>query len=189
MTSVRSKSLRERPILTACVGKGEHKANEHVKLNPNGRIPSALSHQNRTGNDADEQTALVDHKNGDFVVWESNAIILYLVDKYDQGNKISAGEGAEKYQQLMWLFFQSSGQGPYFGQGAWFKLFHSEQLPSAQERYYKEILRVFGVLEDALQRNGSGWLVGNKRTIADISFIPWDNFATAVIVKDFNSTA
>ena len=132
---------------------------------------------------------MVDHKNGDFVVWESNAIILYLVDKYDQGNKISAGEGAEKYQQLMWLFFQSSGQGPYFGQGAWFKLFHSEQLPSAQERYYKEILRVFGVLEDALQRNGSGWLVGNKRTIADISFIPWDNFATAVIVKDFNSTA
>jgi glutathione S-transferase len=44
--------------------KGEQKGAEFVKLNPNGRIP-----------------ALVDHKNGDFVVWESKAIMKYLVAK------------------------------------------------------------------------------------------------------------
>ena len=40
---------------------GEHKRPEFMKLNPNGRIP-----------------ALVDHQNGDFAIWESNAIIRYL---------------------------------------------------------------------------------------------------------------
>lgn len=32
--------------------KGEHKAPEHTKYNPNGRIPT-----------------LIDHKNGDYVLW------------------------------------------------------------------------------------------------------------------------
>ena len=41
--------------------KKQHKAPEFTKYNPNGRIP-----------------ALIDHQNGDFVIWESSAIVLYL---------------------------------------------------------------------------------------------------------------
>lgn len=37
------------------------------------------------------------------------------------------------------------------------------------ERYQKEILRVFGVLESVLSKQE--WLVGGKCTIADLSFI------------------
>jgi glutathione S-transferase len=58
---------------------------------------------------------------------------------------------------------------PYFGQLAWFNLFHPEKVPSAVDRYQKEILRVFGVLESVLSKQK--WLVGDKMTIADISFI------------------
>jgi glutathione S-transferase len=56
---------------------------------------------------------------------------------------------------------------------------HSEKLPSAIERYTKEVNRVTGVLEGhlATQKASSGndeaWLVGNKFSFADLSFIPW----------------
>lgn len=64
---------------------------------------------------------------------------------------------------------------PYFGQLAWFRLRLLDELPSASERYEKETLRVLGVLESVLSKQE--WLVGGKATIADISFIPWNNVA------------
>jgi glutathione S-transferase len=71
------------------------------------------------------------------------------------------------------------GQGPYFGQAVWFTKFHSEQLESAKERYYAEIKRVTSVLEDHLKKQEKGtdgpWLVGNKYSYADLSFVPWHN--------------
>lgn len=77
--------------------KKEQKAPEHTRYNPNGRIPT-----------------LIDHRNGDFVIWESNAILLYLVDKYDKEHKISVTDEKDKYAMLQWLFFQASGQGCVF---------------------------------------------------------------------------
>ncbi|OJT15254.1 Glutathione S-transferase 2 [Trametes pubescens] len=135
--------------------KGEQKEPEHTKYNPNGRIPT-----------------LIDHGNNDFVVWESNAIITYLVDKYDPEGKLSMKTLEDKTTQLQWLMFQASGQGPYFGQALWFLRQHSEKIPSAIERYQKEVLRIFGVLESVLAKQE--WLVGGKCTVADLSFIPWN---------------
>ncbi|KAK7693098.1 hypothetical protein QCA50_002664 [Cerrena zonata] len=80
---------------------GDQKKPDHVKLNPNGRIPT-----------------IIDHKNNDFVLWESNAILQYIVDKYDTEKKLAVTEEGDKYKLLQWLFFQSSGQGPYYGQGS-----------------------------------------------------------------------
>ena len=74
--------------------KGEHKAPEFTQYNPNGRIP-----------------ALIDHKNGDFVVWESNAILLYLVERYDKAGGLSVAGEKEHAEVVQWLFFQASGQG------------------------------------------------------------------------------
>lgn len=61
----------------------------------------------------------------------------------------------------------SARRRPYFGQAAWFKLFHPEKIPSAIERYEKEILRVLQVLESVLATKE--WLNGGKATIADIA--------------------
>ena len=77
--------------------------------------------------------------------------------------------GDEKYTQLQYLFYQASGQGPYFGQAAWFSWLHPEKVPSAIERYQNEIKRVWGVLESILSKQE--WLVGGKPTVADFSFI------------------
>lgn len=123
---------------------------------------------------------------------ESDAILLYLVEKYDKEHKLSVADVNEKFKLIQWLFFQASGQGyvscpfpllscfsltafwgcrPYFGQAVWFMKYHQEKLPSAIERYQKEILRVLGVLESVLSKQE--WLVGGKLTVADISFITY----------------
>ncbi|RPD81647.1 glutathione S-transferase C-terminal-like protein [Lentinus tigrinus ALCF2SS1-7] len=146
---------------------GEHKRPPFTDINPNGRIP-----------------ALIDHRNGDFTVWESGAIILYLVDKYDTEKRISVADEKERYHLIQWLFFQASGQGPYFGQAIWFMRYHSEKVPSAVERYQKEILRIFSVLDGVLAKAPGGWLVGGKLTVADLSFIPWNNGAIKFVLAD-----
>ena len=49
--------------------------------------------------------------------------------------------------------------------------YHSEHIPSAIERYQKEVLRVLGVLDGVLSKRE--WLVGDKCTIADLSFVSY----------------
>jgi glutathione S-transferase len=61
--------------------------------------------------------------------------------------------------------------GPYYGQAAWFTKIHPEKIPSAIERYRKEVVRVVGVIDRGLE--GKEYLVGNKCTYADLSFLTW----------------
>ena len=66
----------------------------------------------------------------------------------------------------------NDASSPYFGQCGYFKVVNpSPHFPQVIERYQKEIIRVLGVLEDVLSKKK--WLVGDKCTIADISFIPY----------------
>jgi len=75
-----------------------------------------------------------------------------------------------------------SGQGPYYGQAAWFTHFHHEKLPSARERYVKEMKRVMGVLNSALE--GKSYLVGDKCTYADLSFLSWTWMQSFILQDD-----
>jgi len=139
-------------------GKGEQKSAEFTQLSPNQRIPT-----------------IIDHDNGDFVLWESNAIMNYLVDRYDKDNTIHYPAGTdESYSIDQWITFQASGQGPYFGEAAYYMMYHSIKLPTAIDRYQKEIIRVISVLDGVLANNR--YLVGDKPTIADFSFAPCNLF-------------
>lgn len=53
-----------------------------------------------------------------------------------------------------------------------FNVLHHEKLPSAIDRYAKEVHRVLGVLDTILE--GKEWLVGDKCTFADLAFLPWN---------------
>lgn len=150
--------------------KNEQKGPDFLKINPNGRIPALVDHSDNT------------------TVWESKAILLYLVEKYDTSHSISVTDAAEKIETLTYLFFQASGQGPYFGQAAHFKMFAPEKVPYAIKRYEDETKRVLSVLEDILATKPSGWLVGDKVTIADLSFITWNNFGLAALVPEGTDT-
>ena len=63
---------------------------------------------------------MVDHKRNDFVVWESGAILLYLVKHYDSEYKLWSKDDNEQSNILEWIFFQVSGYGPYIGQAFWY---------------------------------------------------------------------
>lgn len=150
---------------------------EYIAINPNGRLPA------------------IRDPNTNITLWESGAIVDYLIERYDSERRLSFPPGtAESYHAKQWLFFQVSGQGPYYGQAAWFKKYHSEQLPSAIERYAKEVNRISGVLDGHLaQQKGISedssdsdglWLVGNKFSYADAAFIMYQKVIGMILTKD-----
>ncbi|RYP46439.1 hypothetical protein DL768_007351 [Monosporascus sp. mg162] len=138
------------------------KSEPFINLNPNGRAPA----------DIDKRAAIKD-PNTDLVLWESGAIISYLVEQYDTEHVISYETLKEKQHCNQWLHFQMSGQGPYFGQAGWSTVLNHEKLPSAIERYRGEVKRILGVLEKRLE--GRQWLVGDEMTYADLAWAPWND--------------
>jgi glutathione S-transferase len=88
----------------------------------------------------------------------------------------------------MWLYFQCSGQGPYFGQMGWFSHFHPEKVPSVLERYTNEILRVNSVIDSHLGKQGTEHLVGDKCTYADLMFVPYARALAIIIAPDIDTT-
>ncbi|RDL34573.1 Uncharacterized protein BP5553_07701 [Venustampulla echinocandica] len=123
-------------------------------INPNGRVPA------------------IHDPNTDLTLWESGAIVSYLIEKYDTEHKLSYVTEPEKYHVLQWQHYQSTGQGPYWGQAAWFQLFHQEPLESAKKRYVDEAIRIVKVLDKWLA--GRDWLVGDKCTYADLAYVSWN---------------
>jgi glutathione S-transferase len=138
----------------------------NTEVSPNGRVPA------------------INDPNTGLTLWESGAINQYLVDTYDKDQTISYTTSPEKHLCNQWLHFQASGQGPYYGQAAWFQHYHSEQIPSAVDRYLKEMERVMGVLETHLKKEGTPYLVGVKCTYADLSFVTWHNMVPFITGKD-----
>lgn len=136
-----------------------------IALNPNGRAPALT----------DPNTSLT--------LWESGAIIQYLIATYDTAHTLTHGPSTQQHHlENQWLQFQMSGQGPYYGQAMWFAKFHPEDVPSAKERYLKEVIRVQGVLDGWLAKEeGREYLVGNKCTYADLAFVPWDHLTTLIL--------
>lgn len=146
------------PYKTQLIEFPDMKQPPYEKININGRVP-----------------ALEDPNTG-ITLWESGAILEYLVETYDKTNTISFAPGtAEYFHAKQWLHFQMSGQGPYFGQAMWFHRYHPEQLESVKERYLKEMRRVTGVLNRSLE--GREYLVAGKYSYADVAFLPWFNVA------------
>lgn len=142
------------PYVSIAVDFAEMKKEPYVSVNPNGRVPA------------------IEDPNTGITLWESGAILEYLVETYDKEHTISFDAGSKDYfLAKQWLHFQMSGQGPYFGQAVWFTRFHPEKVESAKERYVKEIRRVSGVLDKFLA--DKEYLVGDKFSYVDLAFIPW----------------
>ncbi|KAH7139614.1 glutathione S-transferase [Dactylonectria estremocensis] len=148
------------PYETKFIEFPEMKQPPYEKINVNGRVPA------------------LEDPNTRITLWESGAILEYLVETYDKMKTISFESGTTEYfQAKQWLHFQMSGQGPYFGQAMWFHRYHPEQVQSAKDRYLNEMRRVCQVLDKALE--GCEYLVGGRCSYADIAFLPWFNVAFA----------
>jgi GST-like protein len=132
------------------LGNMDQKKPEYLKINPNGRIP-----------------AIVDRDEGDFAVFESGAILLYLAEKT---GKLLPQEGKRRSEAIQWLMFQMAGIGPMQGQAHVFKHYFPEKIPSVIQRFQNETKRLYSVLDKQLE--GREYLV-DELSIADIATWPW----------------
>src|SRR5436853_7881807 len=106
---------------------GDQKQPEYVKLNPSGRIPT-----------------IVDRDAGDFAVFESGAILIYLAEKT---GRLMPRDAKGRSLVIQWLMFQMGGIGPMMGQANVFYRYAPEKIPYAIERYHRECRRLFEVLD------------------------------------------
>lgn len=74
------------------------KSESFLKINPNGRVPA------------------IEDPNTGIAIWESGAILEYLIEKYDKEYRFSFAAEPERWYLKQYLHFQMSGQGPYYGQ-------------------------------------------------------------------------
>jgi GST-like protein len=121
-----------------------------LKINPNGRIP-----------------AIIDRDNGDFAVFESGAILIYLAEKT---GRLMPTDAKGRSTVLQWLMFQMGGVGPMMGQANVFFRYFPEKIPAAIERYQRESRRLFEVME---RRLGEAPFLAGDYSIADIATWPW----------------
>jgi GSH-dependent disulfide-bond oxidoreductase len=131
------------------ITKDEQFTPEYIAINPNSKIP-----------------AIVDRDN-DLAVFESGAILLYLAEKT---GKLLPKATKARFQVIEWLMFQMGGVGPMFGQYNHFNRYAPEKIPYAIERYQKETLRLYGVLDTQLAENK---YICPDYSIADIAIYPW----------------
>lgn len=128
----------------------EQKEPWYLKLNPNGRIPT-----------------IVDHDNDDFVVFESGAILIYLAELTGQ---LMPSDTKGRSLVMQWLMFQMGSIGPMMGQANVFYRYAPERIPYAIDRYQRESRRLFEVLDTRLADNE--YLAGDY-SIADVATWPW----------------
>ncbi|QNM94752.1 glutathione S-transferase family protein [Chitinimonas koreensis] len=128
----------------------EQKRPEFLAINPNGRIP-----------------AIVDHDNDGFAVFESGAILLYLAER---SGRLLPSDPKLRSQAIQWLMFQMGGVGPMMGQANVFYRYLPEKIPLAIARYQKEGRRLFEVLDGRLAQRD---YLADEYSIADIATWPW----------------
>ena len=128
----------------------EQKAADYLKINPNGRIP-----------------AIVDRDNGDFAVFESGAILLYLAE---MTGRLLPADVKGRSTVIQWLMFQMGGVGPMQGQANVFFRYFPEKLQGPIDRYQNETRRLYEVLDGRL---GQVEYLGGEYSIADIATYPW----------------
>ncbi|NER35968.1 MAG: glutathione S-transferase family protein [Oscillatoria sp. SIO1A7] len=131
------------------IRKGEQFTPEFVAINPNSKIPAII----------DRET--------DITVFESGAILIYLAEKTGQ---LIPSDQKERFEVIEWLMFQMASVGPMFGQLTYFKRFASEEVPYAIDRYTKETLRLYDVLDRQLADRE---FICGSYSIADIATYPW----------------
>ncbi len=138
--------------------KGEQHAPEFLRINPNAKVP-----------------AIVD---GDQVVFDSNAILLYLAEKTGQFLPPANARG----QMLSWLMFVASGIGPYSGQAVHFTRFAPEPKEYAVNRYVFEARRHWGILDARLATRR--FMLGEDYTLVDMAVWGWSRLVPFVLGDD-----
>jgi GSH-dependent disulfide-bond oxidoreductase len=134
------------------LGKRQQFTPEYLAINPNNKIPSIIDTDGPGGKP--------------LTLFESGAILMYLAEKT---GKFWPQDKRKRYEVIQWLMFQMGGVGPMFGQANYFFRLE-EKVPYAIDRFHKEALRLYRVLEQELSKKE---FLAGEYSIADIATYPW----------------
>ncbi|PNP50696.1 hypothetical protein THARTR1_08714 [Trichoderma harzianum] len=141
----------------------EHK--DFLKKNPAGRVPWIR----------DPTTGIE--------LTESNLISEYLVEHYDKKGIFSVEGEQNKLLVKQWLGFQAASQGPFFAQGLIAQ--HILKNEGSTKHFQALVKRTITTVDRALR--GKEYLVGDKITLADLAYIPWDLALDTILLGDEES--
>ena len=137
-------------VIPVDITDGQQFEADFLKISPNNKIPAIV--------DREENIALM----------ESGAILIYLAEK--TGEYLPA-QGEARARTIEWLMFQMGGVGPMLGQTHHFVKFNPGASAYSTERFGKETIRLYGVLDKRLRE--TPYLAGSEYSIADIATWPW----------------
>jgi GST-like protein len=135
------------------IGAGDQFKPEFLRISPNNKIPAIVDSEGPDGRPIS--------------LFESGAILTYLAGK--TGKLLPAGVRG-RYVALQWLMFQMGSVGPMLGQAHHFRLYASEKIDYAIQRYTNEAKRLYGVMD---RRLGEAKYFAGEYSIADIAIFPW----------------
>ena len=113
---------------------------EYRRLNPHGRVPTL--------------------EDGDFVLTESAAILLYLAERFPEA-RLLPDDPRERAEAYRWLLFLTNTLQPGF-----LRFFYPERYGSDAAREGAALAESFDWIDGELA--GRTWLVGDERTAADL---------------------
>ncbi len=142
--------------------KGDQHLPAFLAINPNAKTP-----------------ALTDSE-GDAVVFDSTAILLYLAEK--TGQFLPPNTPAARAQMLSWMMFVATGIGPYSGQCVHFKHFAPEPKAYAVNRYDFEAWRHWQLIDDQLAKHA--YMLGSEYTVVDMAVWGWARAVPFILGPD-----
>jgi glutathione S-transferase len=129
---------------------GAHKRSPYTDLNPNGVLPAA--------------------KDGDFILWESDAILQYVADAYG-GERYYPRDLRTRADINRWLFWEAAHWQPscyvFFFENAFKPVIKAPTDTALVEKETPRWRHLANVLDGQLAK--SKWVVGDTVTIADIA--------------------
>lgn len=106
---------------------------------------------------------------GDAVVFDSTAILLYLAVRH--GKFLPDNKPEVRSQMYSWLMFIATGIGPFSGQAVHFQHFAPEPKAYALNRYMFEARRHWKLIDEHLATRT--WMVNEEYTIVDMALWGW----------------
>lgn len=124
-----------------------------LAISPNNKIPAIIDQDGPGG--------------APISVFESGAILLYLGEKTGQ---FLPSDLRERIPVLEWLMWQMGGFGPMPGQVHHFLTVNGDDQRYGLERYTKETVRLYGVLD---RRLAQVEYVASELSVADFAILGW----------------
>lgn len=124
---------------------------EYLAMNPNKTIPT--------------------YQDSEFILWESNAILSYLADKYDDGTLLP--HNAEfRARAAQWMYWSDGSLFPYIKamMGLLVRTPAEQRDPARVEELKQSLNRLIAMLNDDLAQRD--YIAGDTFSIADMALVP-----------------